>query len=73
LNRLDGNDQLAGGVGLEDQPFRPELDGSFHGLLRIVDGQEKNFGFGIVTEDLASCIQTIEVWHADVESDHVRF
>jgi len=70
---LEGVEEDAVGVILEDVAVSAGFDDLLNEVVGLVHGENEDFGGGRSFADLASCFHAVEERHADVEDGDVRF
>ena len=69
---IDGGDEVAHGVALEDVAERAGIDDLLDHFRRVVHGKHEDLGAGAAGDDFASGFEPVEFGHADVEHGDVR-
>src|SRR5260370_21073091 len=69
---MDGVEEDAVGFVLEDVSASDSLDELVSEVVRLMHGEDQNFGGGRGFADVASGLDTVEERHADVEDGDVR-
>src|SRR5260370_12021857 len=69
---MDGVEEDAVGFVLEDVTASASFDDLLNEVVRLMHGEDQNFGGGRGFADVASGLDTVEERHADVEDGDVR-
>ena len=69
--RLDGCYQVFGRIRFQQISLGSGLQHFLYDLLRVRDRQNQNAMAGFVSQNLPCGFQPIQVWHSDVQNDHI--